>query len=175
MAHFYAWAQYSQINADYLAARNRKWSKTSGKPDDNLRPFYWTKDADESFDSFERCFTAWMNRAANNSNIQLEKVFSIDKSDVEMLTEFALNKRRKGKFDFLSAASRNYDLMLELEEENECSGMCNAGLFYYGRDVSYGPPKRTCLKALEDVFKWAAPMGHIAKLLGATAFFVCLC
>lgn len=64
--------------------------------------------------------------------------------------------------------------MLALEDENDCSGMCNAGLFYYGRDIREGPPKKTCLRAMEDVFQWAAPLGVIANLIGATSFFTCL-
>lgn len=55
---------------------------------------------------------------------------------------------RRSQIDMLRAMSSNFDLMLELEEEYDCSGMCNPGLFYYGRNITEGPPKRTCVNAM---------------------------
>ena len=33
------------------------------------------------------------------------------------------------------------ELYQDLEDEFKCSGMCKTGLFYFGLDLSYGPPK----------------------------------
>ena len=81
----------------------------------------------------------------------------------------------KNKVTLQKALQLNFKLMLQLEDENDCSGMCNAGLFYYGRNIRDGPPKRTCLRAMEDVFQWAVPLGTIANLIGAVSFFTCVC
>ena len=61
----------------------------------------------------------------------------------------------------------NLELYQELEDEYECSGMCRPGLFYFGRDISNGPPKKTCLSGIQEVVDEAAKPWAICAMIAA--------
>ena len=59
----------------------------------------------------------------------------------------------------------------ELEDEFQCSGMCQAGLFYFSRDISEGPPVRTCFSKIKHVIERSAmPFARSTMVTG----IVCL-
>ena len=144
LTHYQAWAAYSQVNKDYLAVRGRKWASTDGTPDDGLKPFYWTSNSAVTFMAFEDCFVDWVMKKEKDPSIKLNEVFGISEDELKAQMEFARTRpigATNKNLSFMRAFNQNFKLMLELEDEHECSGMCRPGLFYYGRDVKLGPPK----------------------------------
>lgn len=64
------------------------------------------------------------------------------------------------------------DYFLNLEDEYECSGMCKPALFYFGRNLDEGPPKKTCLLASKQFFSAASRSFAITSVLtGVVALF----
>ena len=53
-----------------------------------------------------------------------------------------------------------------LEEGLQCSGMCKPALFYFSKDISFGPPKTNCLLKMKQ---------HVGLLLEAYAATSILC
>jgi uncharacterized membrane protein len=62
-----------------------------------------------------------------------------------------------------------------LETNLECSGICNAGVFWLYKDVTLGPPTQTCLEPLFENFNSTAGWVGLAVVASAVcAFFVFL-
>ena len=57
------------------------------------------------------------------------------------------------------------ELYPALEDEAGCSGMCETGLFYFGKSIKHVPPHLTCMRH----FKYY--LDRPAKMMGRTAVF----
>ena len=58
-----------------------------------------------------------------------------------------------------------------MEEELDCSGFCLPALFYLSKDLSEGPPTKTCLLSIHDVIEEAARPWATCAMIAA---FICL-
>lgn len=54
-----------------------------------------------------------------------------------------------------------------LEDDYWCSGMCRQGLFYFSKELSYGPPIRTCLSKMKhEIDETTLPYAKSAMITG---------
>lgn len=62
-----------------------------------------------------------------------------------------------------------------IEDEYWCSGMCRAGLFYFSKNIEYGPPIRTCMsKMKQEIDVTTKPYARSAMLTGIWCLFAFL-
>jgi len=68
------------------------------------------------------------------------------------------------------------ELLRELEDEKDCSGMCKSSLFYYGLNLDKGIPTKTCLLPLKkEIFgDKAYDLGSVFVLAGVNALIMFL-
>lgn len=67
----------------------------------------------------------------------------------------------------------SFELFQALEDEAECSGMCDVGLFYFGRSISDTPPQVTCMshfKAFVD--HPCRKMSNVSAVAATLALFL---
>ena len=60
-----------------------------------------------------------------------------------------------------------------MEDQFWCSGMCRAGLFYFSKDIAYGPPVRTCLSKMKhEIDETTRPYAWSAMITGFCCLFL---
>lgn len=60
-----------------------------------------------------------------------------------------------------------YTTYQRIEDDYWCSGMCRAGLFYFSKEIEYGPPIRTCLSKMKhEIDGVVKPYARTAMLSG---------
>ena len=65
------------------------------------------------------------------------------------------------------------DFIAEIEEEMECSGVCQTALFYWERDIYSGYPTETCAYAMLEFFRDAAgPLKAELRVVATTLLFI---
>ena len=71
---------------------------------------------------------------------------------------------------------QSMELMRELEDEMECSGICKSSLFFYGLNIDKGRPTKTCLVPLkEEIFgDRAYDLGSVFVLAGINSLVMFL-
>ena len=69
-------------------------------------------------------------------------------------------------------------LMMTLEQDYDCSGMCQSAMFYASKSIKEGPPKQACIYRLKESFDdnmvllgWSI----VATSLMALLMFCCHC
>ena len=63
-----------------------------------------------------------------------------------------------------------------LEDEFNCSGMCQPGLFFFGKNIKNGPPTETCLHHLKEYMEdVAAPYAEFGCLSAVFALLIFVC
>jgi hypothetical protein len=62
------------------------------------------------------------------------------RSKFELLTD---------EIEFYRQDLLNIELVNELEDYFQCSGMCQTSLFYFSQNITLGPPTATCLMKLK--------------------------
>ena len=68
-------------------------------------------------------------------------------------------------------ALAHIDLYQELEDDYECSGLCQPALFYFSRPIHEGPPIRTCASKFKHILKKQAEPFAVSAMIAA---FLCL-
>jgi len=128
---------YGSLNEQTLNVHNRTMKNKT-----EYIPMVFSKNEAESFKSFADCFNTYK---AN------------DEGDInEFSREFDLDYITTNRSDVIRHAMRNelevlnLDLFSKIEEEYDCSGMCESALFYYSKSTSEGIPNDTCLKHLKN-------------------------
>jgi len=105
-----------------------------------LIPFRWESDRSKSYESFWECYQAWHEKAREDSSIDLDKLFPTKIYDSER------GRRRRRGGNRMKAKIRDLKMIVGMEDELGCSGMCRPSLFYFGRNITEsGYPKDTCL------------------------------
>jgi hypothetical protein len=61
---------------------------------------------------------------------------------------------KKTQGDKVQTISDGMKSLLEsVESEFSCNGICDAGLFYFFKNVRDGPPTKNCMDGIKDAFK----------------------
>ena len=110
---------------------------------DKLKPLIFTIDNKrEGFISLKECLYYWAERMEMDPNVQLADIFNID---LEIDTSEPI-----GKEEYINAIKAYFkmDIIEQIEEHMQCSGMCQSSLFFFTKRTSEGFPTQTCLESL---------------------------
>ena len=66
---------------------------------------------------------------------------------------------------------REIEIFQIFEDEFDCSGICDKGLFYFGRTLEDGPPPKTCVKHFHDA---VVENGHPFAVFSVIAGTICM-
>ena len=131
-------------------------------------PFTWETDRSKSYESFWECYQAWEKKAEEDPSIDLGTVFPTKIYD----SEGGRRHRRGGRGQ--RTRVRDIRMIVGLEDELKCSGMCRPSLFYFGRNITEdGYPKDTCLHQLRKyMLENGVPYTTCCTLLTLTALWL---
>jgi hypothetical protein len=67
-------------------------------------------------------------------------------------------------------------ILAYFENKYQCSGICESSLFYYELDLTFGPPKTTCLLHVkEEVSGSLTYLGVTALIIGVICLLIWVC
>lgn len=121
-------------------------NRTFNVDDKTKSPMVYTKDLKAlSFKTFDACYSWYLNESRYNVSYNVDTVFKVDIEGggaSRILHKGSEKETLRDKTEM-----KMYD---KLEKTFECSGMCEPGLFYFGKELHHGPPKHTCFLKFKD-------------------------
>ena len=100
--------------------------------------FVWSTNRSESFTNFAECAVHWEKKKMVDPSLNLTEIFKFKLPN-------ELDRKGRGDPKGIMDDLLHMDQYAHIEDLFECSGMCQAGLFYYSRPISEGYPEKTCL------------------------------
>lgn len=102
-----------------------------------------------------------------DENYKIDEVFKVDIGDLKphLPNDDSPNKS-------LREIKEMY-MYQDLENEYQCSGMCESGLFFFSRELHEGPPSKTCFGYFKKVLHESAEGIAINSVFcGVVALFI---
>ena len=126
-------SKYEQLPEQYVNQYNR----TNQSPNlTNFQPFTFSKDTQNSYETFTECMHAWTVRGASDPDLSSSDKEVANKLADELNTP---NSILEGGIDL--------SIYKELETAHACSGMCSSALFFFKLKITTNPPPmETCFK-----------------------------
>lgn len=87
----------------------------------------------ETFDTFEDCLEYWEERYEADTTTNISAIFDVPDDETE--------------FDMLSNL---VEILFDIEDEFDCSGICKPALFFHAKDIAHGPPLQSCITPMVE-------------------------